>query len=80
MTSTEVRFGVLGAARIAPSALIRPAAANPEATVEMVAARDPSRAATFAARHGIARSAGSYQAVIDDPDIDAVYILSLIHI
>ena len=74
MTSTEVRFGVLGAARIAPSALIRPAAANPEATVEMVAARDPSRAATFAARHGIARSAGSYQAVIDDPDIDAVYI------
>jgi predicted dehydrogenase len=40
----------------------------------MVAARDPSRAAAFAARHGIPRSAGSYEAVIDDPDIDAVYI------
>ena len=47
MTSSEVRFGVLGAARIAPSALIRPATGNPEATVEVVAARDRSRAAAL---------------------------------
>ena len=40
MTSTTVRFGILGAARIAPAALIRPAASNPEVTVEVVAARD----------------------------------------
>ncbi len=44
---------MLGAARIAPAALIRPAAANPEATVEVVAARDPGRAAAYAGRHRI---------------------------
>jgi predicted dehydrogenase len=74
MTSTTVRFGVLGAARITPAALIRPAATHAEATVEVVGARDPSRAAAYAARHRVPRSTDSYQAVIDDPDIDAVYI------
>ena len=74
MTSTAVRFGILGAARIAPAALIRPAASNPEVTVEMVAARDRARADSFAARHRIARVADTYEAVVNDPDIDAVYI------
>ncbi|MGA3146809.1 MAG: Gfo/Idh/MocA family oxidoreductase [Acidimicrobiales bacterium] len=74
MTSTAVRFGILGAARIAPAALIRPAASNPEVTVEVVAARDRTRADSFAARHRITRVVGSYEAVVNDPDIDAVYI------
>ena len=72
MTSTKVRFGVLGAARIAPPALIRPAADNPEATVEVVGARDLERATAYARRHRIPRVADSYQAVVEDPDIDAV--------
>ncbi len=74
MTGVNVRFGVLGAARIAPAALIRPARANPEATVEVVGARDPSRADAYARRHRIPRVADSYEAVVEDPDIDAVYI------
>ena len=74
MTPTAVRFGILGAARIAPAALIRPAASNPEVIVEMVAARDRARADSFAARHGIARVADTYEAVVSDPDVDAVYI------
>ncbi len=74
MTSTTVRFGILGAARITPAALLRPAASNPETTVEVVAARDPARARDFAAKHRIPRVAGSYQDVVADPDIDAVYI------
>ena len=48
MTSTEVRVGILGAARIAPAALIRPAATHAEATVEVVAARDRARAVSYA--------------------------------
>jgi predicted dehydrogenase len=64
---------VLGAARIAPLALIKPARDNPDATVAAVASRDGSRARAFAAKHGIARVHQSYQALIDDPDIDAVY-------
>ena len=39
-----------------------------------MAARDRVRATAFAARHRIPRSADSYEAVITDPDIDAVYI------
>lgn len=74
MTENVVRFGILGAARIAPMALLRPAARNPEATVAMVAARDPSRAEAFAKKHGIAKVAKSYEALIEAPDLDAVYI------
>jgi predicted dehydrogenase len=74
MTSTVLRVGILGAARIAPAALIRPAASNPEVTVELVAARDPERARVYASRHRIPRVAGSYEAVVTDPDIDAVYV------
>lgn len=39
-----------------------------------VAARAASRARAFAAEHGIARVDDSYQGLIDDPDLDAVYI------
>ncbi len=69
-----VRFGILGAARIAPPALIRPAAKSPEAEVVVVAARDHGRATDFAARHEIPRVADDYEAVVNDPDVDAVYI------
>jgi predicted dehydrogenase len=68
-----VQIGVLGAARIAPQALIKPAKANADVVVAAVAARDVSRAQAFADKHGIRRVHGSYQALLDDPDIDAVY-------
>ncbi len=64
---------MLGAARIAPSALIKPAKDNPDVVVAAVAARDGSRARAFAAKHGIAHVHESYQALLADPDIDAVY-------
>lgn len=68
-----VRIGVLGAARIAPVALIKPARENAEAVVASVAARDVSHARLFAAKHGIERVHGSYQALIADPNLDAIY-------
>ena len=67
-------MGVLGAARIAPKALLVPAKDLPEVTVTAIAARELARAERFAKRHGVARTHASYHAVIDDPDIDAVYI------
>jgi predicted dehydrogenase len=70
---TPLRIGILGAARIAPSALINPAKDNAEVEVAAVAARDASRAQTFATKHGIARVHDSYEALIADPDLDAVY-------
>ena len=64
---------MLGAARIAPSALINPAKDNSDVVVAAVAARDGSRARAFAAKHGIAQVHDSYEALIADPDIDAIY-------
>jgi predicted dehydrogenase len=68
-----IRFGVLGAARIAPQAIVKPAAASAEAEVVAVAARDRSKAEAFAAKHDIGRVHDTYAALIADPDIDAIY-------
>jgi predicted dehydrogenase len=64
---------VLGAARIAPLALIKPAKDNPDVVVAAVAARDGSRARAFAAKNGIERVHDSYEALIADPELDAIY-------
>ncbi len=69
-----MRIGILGAAGIAPTALIKPARENAEVVVAAVAARDISNAQSFAAKHGIARVHDSYEALIADPDLDAIYI------
>jgi predicted dehydrogenase len=71
--TSEVRIGILGAARIAPSGLIRPAREVEGARVVAVAARDAGRAAAFARKHEIPRVHRSYQALIADPEIDAIY-------
>jgi predicted dehydrogenase len=71
--SQPLRIGVLGAARIAPMALTRPAREVPEAEILAVAARDAVRAEKFARRHGIPRVHSSYDALLADPEIDAVY-------
>jgi predicted dehydrogenase len=70
---SPLRIGILGAARIAPSALVKPARQTPGVVVAAVAARDPDRARRFARRHGIAGVRGSYEQLVTDPDIDAVY-------
>ena len=70
-----VRIGILGASRFVPMTLINPARENAEVVVATVAARDVSRAQALAAKHGIARVHDSYEALIADPDVDAVYIV-----
>ena len=70
-----VRIGILGASVHAPTTLITPARGNPEVVVAAVASRDNARATTFAAEHGIARVHDSYEALIADPDLDAVYVV-----
>ena len=69
----RVRIGTLGAARITANALIQPAREVPEAVLTAVASRDPARARAFADMNGIGGTRDSYQALIEDPDIDAVY-------
>ena len=69
-----MRIGILGAARIAPLAIVNPARENDEVIVCAIAARDESRAQAFAVKHGIARVHDSYESLLADPDLDAVYI------
>lgn len=69
-----LRIGILGAADIAPRALIAPVARRRDVVVHAVAARDLARAEAFAGRHGIGRAYGSYRALLDDPLVDLVYV------
>lgn len=68
-----LRIGVLGAAKIAPKALLSPARTNPDVEVVAVAARDEATARAYAERHGIPRVLPDYEAVVADPDVDAIY-------
>lgn len=69
-----IRFGVLGAAKIAPRALLDPCTDEKRAEVHCIAARDPARAEHFAREHGIPSVHAEYRDVINDPTVDAVYI------
>jgi predicted dehydrogenase len=68
-----VRIGVLGAAKIAPAAIIKPAGNVAGADVVAIAARDRARADAFASKHGIGSVCADYDALIASPDIDAIY-------
>jgi predicted dehydrogenase len=72
-TVTPLRIGVLGAARIAPAAIIGPGQRVDGVEVVAIAARDRGRAQAFADKHGIPRVVESYEALVGDPGIDAVY-------
>jgi predicted dehydrogenase len=70
---SDLRIGVLGAARIAPAALIKPARAIDGVRVVAVAARDRTRADAFATKHSIPFVHTGYEELIADPEIDAIY-------
>ena len=67
-----LRIGILGAAGIAPRAIVFPAHATGH-QLFAVGARDKSRAEEFAKQYQIKKAYGSYQQVIDDPDVDVIY-------
>ncbi len=69
---TPLRIGILGAARIAPAAIIYPAQATGHQLVA-VASRDKVRAEVFAKQYQVAKTYTSYQDLINDPEIDVVY-------
>ncbi len=54
--------------------MVRAVGAADRAVMAAVASRDGERAAAFASEHGIGRWFGSYEALLDSPDVDVVYI------
>ncbi len=71
--SQVVRFGILGAARITPPALIAPCAQNPRAQLVAVAARDRRRAVEFASEHHVPDVSADYAELVRRDDVDAIY-------
>ncbi len=70
---TPVRWGILSTANIGRKAMIPALQASPMAQVVAVASREGDRARQFAAELNIPKSFGSYQALLNDPEIDAIY-------
>ncbi|MES2959438.1 MAG: Gfo/Idh/MocA family oxidoreductase [Pseudomonadota bacterium] len=71
--AAPLRIGILGCANIARQ-FSRDVAASPAVRIVAVASRNAGTAATFAAQHGIGRHHGSYEALLDDAEVDAIYL------
>lgn len=72
MTLPKLRWGILGVAGI-NRRLIPAFKASTTASLDAIASRSLDKAAAAAKKDGIAKPYGSYEALLADPDIDAVY-------
>jgi predicted dehydrogenase len=68
-----LRWGILSTAAAARP-IVRAARAVEGVEVVAAASRDPARAEAFAAELAIPRAHGSYEALLADPEVDAVYV------
>ncbi len=69
-----VRWGVLGVAGIFKHRVAPPLSRSTVARVQAIASRDELKAKAAAATLGIPRAYGSYEALLADPEVEAVYI------
>ena len=70
---TRIRVGLLSTANI-NGAILGARSADAAFSIDAVGSRDGARAHAYAREHGIARAHGSYEGLLADPDLDAVYI------
>ncbi len=73
MAAAPVRWGIISTANINKH-VIPPAHASDKAELIAVASRDQARADAYAREWEIERAYGSYEALLEDPDVEAVYI------
>ena len=66
-------MGILGCAKIAHQ-FVRDVLPSPQIQITAAASRDADKAQAFASAFGLATSYGSYEALLADPALDAVYI------
>ena len=74
MTTKTLRWGVLGCARVACKAMIPGIQGSRNARVVALGSRTLDKARQVAAEFNIDRAYGSYEEVLQDPHVDAVYI------
>src|SRR5215217_4014084 len=68
-----LRWGILGAASIAMRRVIPAIQRSRHGRVVAIASRDPGKARAAADAAGVARAWGSYEELITDPEVDAIY-------
>ncbi len=73
-TPTSIRWGVLGCARVFERRMVPAFAAADGNILAAVASRSREKAEQMASKYGIPRAYGSYEALLNDDAIDAVYI------
>jgi predicted dehydrogenase len=71
---TRVSWGVLSTAKIGLERVIGPMQQGEHASIEAIASRDLARARAAADQFGIPKAYGSYEELLADPGIEAVYI------
>jgi D-xylose 1-dehydrogenase (NADP+, D-xylono-1,5-lactone-forming) len=70
--ASEIRWGILSTARIG-KALLKGISLHDGSCIQAVASREQTRAGEWAKEHGIPRAFGSYEAMLQSGEIDAVY-------
>jgi predicted dehydrogenase len=71
--AAPVKLGILGCANIAKQ-FVRDTVSSPAVAIAAVASRDAAKAAAFAEAFGLPRALSSYEALLRDPDIEAIYL------
>ena len=74
--TSPLRWGILGCGRIA-RALAKAMQATPTAQLVAITSRSQERADAFASEFDVPRSHGSYEAVLANPEVEAVYIATV---
>ncbi len=69
----KIRWGVLSTAKIARQLVIPAVQQSQLGTVTAIASRDLDKAQAEAAELGIEKAYGTYEALLSDPDVDAIY-------
>lgn len=76
MDAPPLRWGIIGAGGIAHT-FATDVPAHTRSVVTAVGARDLARASDFADAHGIPHAWGSYEELVEDPEVDAVYVATI---
>jgi len=77
--STKVRWGIVGTGWVANN-FAEATKLLPEAELAAVGSRSRESAEAFGEKHGIPRRHASYEDLVADPDVEAVYIGTLHHL
>ncbi|KAL4756503.1 Gfo/Idh/MocA family protein [Aspergillus foveolatus] len=73
-SADALKLGVLSSAQINAAAIIHPVETHPHITLYGIASRNQSTAQSQAKKYHFKQAYGSYQALLDDPEVDVVYI------